>query len=77
MVYQHETGVRLRATLASFFLIGGLMSLAALRIVGRLGLEELTWSIALLPGIFGGFALSPDGGFGYSIGYHNCRCPPS
>ena len=58
MVYQHETGVRLRGTLASFFLIGGLMSLVALRVVGRLGLEELTWSIALLPGIFLGFALS-------------------
>ncbi len=58
MVYQHESGTRLRGTLASFFLIGGVMSLVALRLVGRLGMDELYGSIALVPGILVGFFLS-------------------
>jgi uncharacterized membrane protein YfcA len=58
MVYQHESGARLRGTLASFFLIGGVMSLVALRFVGRLGMDELYGAIALLPGILVGFSIS-------------------
>lgn len=58
MVYQHESGARLRGTLASFFLIGGVMSLVALRFVGRLGMDELYGSAALVPGIVIGFLLS-------------------
>jgi len=58
MVYQHESGVRLRGTLASFFLVGGVMSLVALHFVGRLGLRELCGAAVLAPGILVGFLLS-------------------
>jgi len=58
LVYQHESGARLRGTLASFFLIGGVMSLVALRFVGRFGMDEIYGAIALVPGILAGFFLS-------------------
>jgi len=58
LVYQHESGPRLRGTLASFFLIGGVMTLVALHFVGRFGVPELLGAAALLPGVLVGFAFS-------------------
>jgi uncharacterized membrane protein YfcA len=58
LVYQHEPGPRLRGTLAGYFIVGGLMSLAALVYVGRYGAGELAWTLALLPGTVLGFACS-------------------
>jgi uncharacterized membrane protein YfcA len=58
LVYQHETGPRLRGTLAGYFLVGGCMSLAALFGVGRFGPSQLFWTLALIPGTLLGFAAS-------------------
>ena len=55
---QHESGKRLRGTVASFLLIGCVMTLVALHLVGRFGVPELIGAAALVPEIFVGFALS-------------------
>jgi hypothetical protein len=56
LVYQHEPGPRLRGTLAGYFIVGSLMTLAALIPIGRYGADELTWTLLLLPGTLLGFA---------------------
>ena len=48
-------GARVRGTLSSLFLIGTIISLAALSLVGRFGREELRLTLALLPGALFGF----------------------
>jgi uncharacterized membrane protein YfcA len=58
LVYQHAPGPRLRGTLAGYFMVGALMSLAALISIGRYGADELTWTLLLLPGTVLGFACS-------------------
>jgi len=58
LVYQHEPGPKLRGTLAGYFIVGALMSLAALVAVGRYGAGELAWTLLLLPGTVLGFACS-------------------
>lgn len=56
LLYQHETGPRLRGTLAGYFIVGGVLSLAALIWVGRFGQGELLWTLLLLPATALGFA---------------------
>lgn len=58
LVYQHETGQRLRGTLAGYFVVGGVTSLAGLWWVGEVGARELAASAVLLPGIVAGFLAS-------------------
>jgi len=58
LVYQHGPGDRLRATLGAYFVAGGVISLAALAIVGRFGLTEAWLGALLVPGIVLGFTLS-------------------
>lgn len=58
ILYQRERPELVRSTLATFFLMGALMSLPALAWVGRLGVEELKLALVLIPGILLGFALS-------------------
>jgi len=58
LLYQRETGSRLRGTLAAFFLIGVAMSLVGLRAAGRFGLTELRMAGYLLPGVLVGFLVS-------------------
>jgi len=58
LLYQRETGPRLRGTLAAFFLIGVAMSLVGLRAAGRFGLTELRLAGFLLPGVLVGFLVS-------------------
>ena len=58
VLYQHERGPLVRATLATYFLIGALMSTVALVLVGRLGVLEVTLAVGLLPGIGLGFVAS-------------------
>lgn len=58
MLYQGEPGPRMRSTLSAYFTLGASMSLVALAWVGRLGRFELYSTLALLPGIGLGFAVS-------------------
>jgi uncharacterized membrane protein YfcA len=58
LVYQHASGPRLRGTLAGYFVIGAVISLAALWGIGRFGPSELSRGLALVPGMALGFALS-------------------
>ncbi len=58
LVYQHETGPRLRGTLSGYFVVGGALSLAGLWSVGKVGTPELAGAAVLMPGILVGFAAS-------------------
>ncbi|HEV8551474.1 MAG TPA: sulfite exporter TauE/SafE family protein [Polyangiaceae bacterium] len=58
VLYQHERGALVRSTLATYFLIGAMMSIVALVTVGRLGTQEAKLALGLLPGIAVGFVLS-------------------
>ena len=69
LIYQHSTGARIRATMSSFFWIGTVLSLIALRLVGRFGEDELWLTAIMLPGLVAGFFASGstarfiDGGY--------------
>ena len=58
LVYQHVSGSRLRGTLSAYFIFGTIISLIALRAVGRFESYEIHCSAALVPGILLGFAIS-------------------
>ncbi len=58
MVYQDAKGTRLRATLSSFFWIGTIMSLVALRAVGRFGAYEVRLTLLLVPSMMLGYVIS-------------------
>ena len=58
LLYQHAPGARVRGTLSSLFLVGTVISLAALALVGRFGRAELQFTLALLPGALFGFVVS-------------------
>jgi uncharacterized protein len=62
LLYQHERPELVRSTLATFFLVGALLSLPAIAWVGRLGAEEAWLALLLLPGILLGFAASSHTG---------------
>ena len=55
LLYQRESGPRVRATLAVFFIVGLLLSLAALAVAGRLPARQITAGAALLPFVIAGF----------------------
>ena len=56
LLYQHESGPTLRATLPRYFLVGGAITMATLFAVGKLGREELVQALVLLPGMLVGLA---------------------
>lgn len=58
LLYQHESGPRIRATLNAFFIVGVGLSLAGLAGVGRFGLVELKLGGYLIPGVVAGYAIS-------------------
>jgi uncharacterized protein len=58
LVYQRETGLRLRGTLAAYFIVGTVLSLGALAWAGRFGVEEIRLSGGLIPGTVLGYLLS-------------------
>jgi hypothetical protein len=58
LVYQHETGARIRGTLSAFFVVGVLISVAALAAVGRFGWLEIQLGGLLIPGTVLGYWLS-------------------
>lgn len=58
LLYQKETGGRVRGTLSAFFMAGTAMSLAGLYFIHRFGVRELVLTGALLPGTAVGYLLS-------------------
>lgn len=58
LVYQRETGLRLRGTLAAYFIVGTVFSLIALAWAGRFGTEEMRLAILLIPGTVLGYFMS-------------------
>jgi len=69
LIYQRETGLRLRGTLAAYFIIGTVVSLVALAWAGRFATQELRLASLLIPGTVLGFVMSRpaaaylDGGY--------------
>jgi len=58
LLYQRETGARLRGTLSAYFVVGIVLSLIALHFVGRFGPAEIRLSLTLIPGALVGFGIS-------------------
>jgi uncharacterized membrane protein YfcA len=58
MLYVDQKGGRIRGTLSGIFVAGTLMSVVALAVAGRFGLQELKLTGMLLPGIAVGFMMS-------------------
>ncbi len=58
LLYQRQSGPRIRGTLSGHFVIGALISLVALAAVGRYGREEIILSIELVPPILAGYLAS-------------------
>ena len=58
LVYQRESGLRLRGTLAAYFIIGTVVSLVALTMAGRFTREEIRMGLYLIPGTVIGYLMS-------------------
>jgi uncharacterized protein len=58
MLYQHARGATLRATMGMYFLVGNVLSGAALALAGAIGQREVLRALALLPFLVCGFLLS-------------------
>jgi uncharacterized membrane protein YfcA len=58
LVYQHESGSRLRATMATYFLVGALLSLAGLAAVGEADATDAGYALGLAPFLLLGFLLA-------------------
>ncbi len=58
LIYQAESGARVRGTLSGFFFIGTAGSIVALWVIGRFGGEEILATVLLLPGVMAGFLVS-------------------
>jgi uncharacterized protein len=58
LVYQAESGPRIRGTMSAIFVAGTIISIAGLWWIGRFGLLELLVGLGLMPGVAVGFTLS-------------------
>lgn len=58
LVYQRESGPRVRGTLSAYFVIGTTLSLIGLHLVHRFGLHELVLAGCLAPGVLTGYLIS-------------------
>ncbi len=58
VLFQDAEGPEIRGSMASFFLVGTVVTLAGLAIAGRFGLSEIGWGIALMPAAAAGYFLS-------------------
>ena len=58
IVYQHESGDRVRASLANFFVFGAAMSLAMLAAAGEIHADDVRRAMILLPAMLLGFVAS-------------------
>lgn len=58
LLYQNEAGPRVRGTLSAYFVLGSVMSIAALAAAGQVTGDQLAGTVFLLPFLLAGFALS-------------------
>jgi uncharacterized membrane protein YfcA len=58
LLYQDAHGARVRATLAAYFVVGSLLSLAGLLVGGQVGPDALEAAAVMVPFLIAGFALS-------------------
>lgn len=58
LLYQRESGPRVRATLAVFFIVGALLSLGGLALAGQLPARQVVAGLSLLPFVLAGFLAS-------------------
>lgn len=58
LIYQNETGPRMRANLAAFFLFGSCASIVVLAPAGYIGVEQMQLVAVTFPGVLIGFWLS-------------------
>ena len=58
MLYQRAGGSTLRSTMGMYFLVGNVLSVAALAVAGEIGQRELLRALALLPFLLAGFWIS-------------------
>lgn len=58
LLYQRESGARIRGTLSAYFVIGTSLSIIGLHFVHRFGIHELMLAGALVPGAGLGFVVS-------------------
>jgi uncharacterized membrane protein YfcA len=61
LLYQHHHGEAIRATLAACFVLGTLMSAAALAIAGEIGADQVWFSVLMLPALVLGLVASTWG----------------
>ncbi|HJT04679.1 MAG TPA: sulfite exporter TauE/SafE family protein [Pseudonocardiaceae bacterium] len=58
LLYQEAAGPRIRGTISGYFVLGSVISLAALAAAGQITSESLTSTVMLVPFLLVGFALS-------------------
>lgn len=58
VVFADQPGPVVRGTMSAIFVVGGLMSVAALAVAGEIGRDELLLSLAIQPAILLGYATS-------------------
>jgi uncharacterized protein len=58
LVWQRNSGARLRGTMSGFFLVGSVMSIAALAVTGAVDWRTMWGFAALVPAAVAGYALS-------------------
>lgn len=58
LLYQHHSGEAIRATLATCFIIGGLMAATGLTLAGEIRAEQLLFALTLLPALVLGIVVS-------------------
>jgi uncharacterized membrane protein YfcA len=61
LLYQHHHGEAIRATLAACFVIGTVMSATVLAIAGEIGVDQLLFSLAMMPALVVGLVASTWG----------------
>ena len=70
LLYQHQTGPVLRATLGLLYFVSSIIMLSLLHLAGRFGNNELILGLVLMPGVLVGYLvagyLSPRIDRGYS-----------
>ncbi len=58
LLYQRRAGAQVRSTMAAYFLVGALLSLAGLALAGEADGEDAVVALVLLPCLVAGFAIS-------------------